>query len=167
MLYWMELQYLSVAFKRLRQHGNSEEDVWWIWVDSEVRGPFRFVEVLKAVLDGSGCTNIVHHSRASEDPTPWETLYYQPWWSNGLIARFWTVAFWFTLALLGWIVVTRALPWGSHKLVDAAYWLAVACIIVKRKSLRIWIDGLRVRLTCERSQKFLHGHSQTAHEGNL
>jgi hypothetical protein len=146
-LHWIEYRYVSVAFKALGQHVGSAEDAWWISVGSEVQGPIRFVEVLKAVLDESLPINVVHHSRISEDPTPWQTILYQPWWSNNLIGKMWTIAFWCFWALGGWVLVEVATPQTWHTGVDIGYWFLIACLIVKRKALLAWFGLIGTRLT--------------------
>lgn len=141
-LYRIERWYLSLLLNSLKRHSQASEDAWWISEGSEVRGPVRFAEVLRTVLDESATRGVVHHSRISEEPAPWQAITYQPWWSNRLIARFWTVSFWFFWALLGWVLLDIAMPRVPHKARDIVYWLTLLSVTGKRQVLRAWFLGI-------------------------
>ena len=135
-LYWLESRYVSWALNSYKRQSRTSEDAWWISEGSDVHGPVCFAEVVKTVLSGSACRGLVHHSRVGEEPTPWQVIAYQPWWSNRLIARFWTVSFWLFWALLGWVLLDLATPRLPHTVRDIAYWLLLLLVTLKRRALR-------------------------------
>ncbi len=135
-LYWLELQTLKLDFRKLKQTNRSGVDSWWVSTGGKARGPCRFTEILKLVLDGAGTVAAVPESSANENPVPWRTISYQAWWSNPRTARLWTIAFWLTAAFFGWALVCLITPFSFQRPVEFAYWLLVVCATIRTARLR-------------------------------
>lgn len=106
-----------------------EEDRWFVMRGKEALPPLSFREVLWLLAKGQGPLAVLREADAEQEPTPWQTIEYQPCTANRATVLAATIGFWAIAVFLGWVAVATFAPREHSAMCQWGYFVAALALV--------------------------------------